>query len=128
MLHSDKQLVDGELVPVAKAGTGFDFLELVNTEDTPHISTGRPSFFTEAGRVTGVFDRQLGLRRVKPLFGVEGGDGLFRGSDKVFFVFVSDDLYRTGILSVGGNLIEAYMHEGPCIVLRRTGRVVQSWP
>lgn len=29
-LHSDMQLVEGELVPASKPGTGYDFLELVN--------------------------------------------------------------------------------------------------
>ena len=30
MLHSDRQLVDGQLVPAPKPGAGYDFLELVN--------------------------------------------------------------------------------------------------
>jgi hypothetical protein len=61
----------------------------MDTEDTENISTGGTSFFSEASRVTSVFDRKLFVRLIEPFFGVKGGDGLFRGSDEVLLgVFV----------------------------------------
>lgn len=67
----------------------FNLLELMDTEDTEDIATRRTSFFSEASRVSGIFDGKLFVRLVEPFFGVKSRDGLFGGSDEVFLgVFV----------------------------------------
>ena len=70
----------------------FHFFELMDAEDTPHITTGRTGFFSETGRVTSIVNRELCFGVFEPFVGVEGRDGLFRGGDEVLFIFVGDDL------------------------------------
>lgn len=70
----------------------LDLLKLVDTEETPHITTSGTCFFTETGRVASVTDRELGLGGIEPLLRVEGGDRLFGSCNEVFLVFVGDDL------------------------------------
>lgn len=64
----------------------FDFLELVDTEDSPHISARGTRFFTETGRVSCVFDWELFFGTFEPFVRVECGYGLFRGCDQVLLV------------------------------------------
>lgn len=49
----------------------------MDAKDAPHITSGRAGFFSEAGRVAGVVDRELGFGVLEPFIGVEGRDGLF---------------------------------------------------
>jgi hypothetical protein len=55
----------------------LDLFKLMDAEDPPHISTSRSSFFAETGRVSGILNWELFLRALKPLVGMERGNGLF---------------------------------------------------
>lgn len=102
----------------------FHLFELVDAKDAPHVAAGRAGFFSETGRVPGVVDRELRFRVFEPFVGVEGGDGLFRGSDEVLFVFVSDDLCSCDAIA-GNALLDNRMtkdaSDALCKVPRRIG-------
>ena len=52
-------------------GVGYtellDLFKLMDTKDTPHVTTSRPCLFTETGGVSGILDWELFLRTLKPL-------------------------------------------------------------
>mmetsp|Transcript_39121 Transcript_39121/g.63981 ORF Transcript_39121/g.63981 Transcript_39121/m.63981 type:complete len:227 (-) Transcript_39121:727-1407(-) len=60
----------------------LDFVKLMHSENAPRIFAMRASLFTEAGRDTRVFDRQVG--GLQPLFVMHGRNGLLRGRNQVF--------------------------------------------
>lgn len=70
----------------------LDLLELVHTEDAPHISSGGSCLFAETGGVAGVFDGELRLGRIEPFVGVVCGYGLFGGGDEVLLVIRGNNL------------------------------------
>lgn len=64
----------------------FDFLKLVDPEDTPRVPPVGTGFLTETGRETSVSFWQFLFGLGEPFVGMIGGDGLFRGCDQVFVV------------------------------------------
>ena len=72
----------------------LDLLKLVHAEDAPHVAPGAAGFFAEARRVACVLHGKLGVGRLEPFFAVEGGDGLFGGSNQVLLVVAAYDLYH----------------------------------
>jgi hypothetical protein len=64
----------------------LDLFKLVHTEDTENVATGGTGFLAEAGRVTGVLDRELFVRLVEPLVGVHGGNRLLRSRNEVLLL------------------------------------------
>jgi hypothetical protein len=74
----------------------LDFLELMHTEDTPHVSACRAGFLAEAGRISCVPDGQRSAGVVEPLARMERRDGLFRCGDEVLFIIVGYHLLSDG--------------------------------
>lgn len=70
----------------------LDLLELMNTENTPCIPTVASGFSPVAGRVTGIFNRNV--LRSEPFVGVKSRNGLFRGRDEVLVVLTIDNLVQ----------------------------------
>jgi hypothetical protein len=61
----------------------LDLLKLMDSEDAPDVSSRCSGLLSEAGRVPGVSDREVGLWVLEPLVHVHPGQRLLRGCDQV---------------------------------------------
>lgn len=62
----------------------LDFFELVNSESSPGLLSVGSGLLSEAGGESSVLEH-FTLLEIKPLFSVEGGDGLLGGGNKIVF-------------------------------------------